>query len=156
MTFSIGNQGISQALDMLRHRAEHLYMHSIETAVAAIQIAKTLGLDEHVQVCRDIALLHDVGKIAVADAILEKPFPLTEAEWVEMRKHPLRGAQILVSTNGDSYVQDLFPFVLQHHERPDGSGYPRGLTTPLIHPLSRIVIIADQWAAMTANRSYRG
>jgi diguanylate cyclase (GGDEF)-like protein len=94
--------------------------------------------------------LHDIGKIATPGSILQKPGPLTEEEWVEVRRHPELGAQMLA---GDA-LQDLQDWVLAHHERPDGSGYPRGLAGDDIPLEARILAVADAYEAMTADRPY--
>ena len=99
------------------------------------------------------ALLHDIGKIAVSDAILLKPAKLTEEEWVEMRKHSGAGEQIL---NRVSFLRSAAIIVRHHHERFDGTGYPDGLAREQI-PLmgARIFAFADTLDAMTSDRHYR-
>ena len=96
-------------------------------------------------------LLHDLGKIGVADTILQKPGALSEAEWNEMRKHPELGARIFSGANLD----DLSAWVLAHHERPDGRGYPSGLAGDEIPLEARILAVADSFEAMTSDRVYR-
>jgi diguanylate cyclase len=90
-----------------------------------------------------------VGKIGVSDSILQKPGPLSETEWHEMRKHPEIGARILGG------FEDLRGWVLAHHERPDGHGYPRGLASEAIPLEAKILAVADSYEAMTADRVYR-
>jgi ribonuclease P protein subunit RPR2 len=99
-------------------------------------------------------LLHDVGKIAVADSILFKPGPLTDDEWQQMRQHPLAGAQILErcpTLRGS----DLVRIVRHHHERWDGRGYPDGLAGPDIPVACRAFAVADTFDAITSDRPYR-
>jgi HD-GYP domain-containing protein (c-di-GMP phosphodiesterase class II) len=98
------------------------------------------------------ALLHDIGKIGVPDAILLKPAGLTEEEWVTMREHPLHGDQIL---RGISFLEGATRVVAQHHEKWDGSGYPRGLRGEEIDFNARIFAVADAFDAMTSDRVYR-
>ena len=95
-------------------------------------------------------VLHDIGKIAVPDAILNKPGPLTPEEWEAMRKHPEFGRRIL-----EPMSWDLAARVLAHHEQPDGTGYPFGLTGEQIPLAARIFAVADSYEAMTTDRVYR-
>ena len=98
------------------------------------------------------ALLHDVGKIGVPDAILRKNGPLDDVEWGHMRQHPTIGAQML---NGLELLKPAVPAVLHHHERYDGKGYPNGLAGAAIPANARIVAIADAFDAMLTDRPYR-
>jgi diguanylate cyclase (GGDEF)-like protein len=115
-------------------------------------IAAQLGLaPERVRRIEVAGILHDIGKIGLPDAILQKPGPLGTAEFAEIRTHPEIGAQIL-SGRG---LEDLREWVLAHHERPDGKGYPRGLADPDIPLEAKILAVADSYEAMTADRVYR-
>ena len=98
------------------------------------------------------ALLHDIGKIGVPDAILLKPGKLTPEEWVEMRKHPQTGYTILQPI---PFLAVPAEIVLSHQERIDGGGYPRGLQGDAIPIGARIFSIADTFDAITSNRPYR-
>jgi putative nucleotidyltransferase with HDIG domain len=98
------------------------------------------------------ALLHDIGKIGVPDSILLKPGPLTKEEWVEMRRHPDIGFQIL---KGIPFLQKAAEIVLAHQERFDGGGYPNGLKRQEIPIGARIFAIADTFDAITSDRPYR-
>jgi HD-GYP domain-containing protein (c-di-GMP phosphodiesterase class II) len=118
-----------------------------------LAIGKRLGIPE--QELPDIgrgALLHDIGKIGVPDAILLKPDRLTPAEWEEMRRHPQIGWTILKSIEFLDVSADI---VLSHQERWDGGGYPRGLSGEAIPVGARIFAIADCYDAMTTDRPYR-
>jgi HD-GYP domain-containing protein (c-di-GMP phosphodiesterase class II) len=97
------------------------------------------------------ALLHDIGKIAIADRILLKSESLTSDEWVEMRKHTERGAQIIA---GIPALQPALPVITQHHERWDGTGYPLGLAGESIDIKARIFAVADALDAITSDRPY--
>lgn len=97
-------------------------------------------------------LLHDIGKIAVPDAILQKNGPLTDDEWTVMRQHPCLGHEILY---GIAFLADALPIVLYHHERFDGRGYPDGLKGEAVPLGARIFSVADAFDAMTADRHYR-
>ena len=99
------------------------------------------------------ALLHDIGKIGVPDAILRKPGKLSDEEWVEMRKHPEIGRQILDQVGGAfSHMSNI---VAAHHERWDGFGYPNGLSGEDIPLGARIITVVDAYDAMTERRVYR-
>ena len=96
-------------------------------------------------------VLHDVGKVGIPSSIVMKPGPLTPVEWAVMRKHAEIGASMLEGIGRD----DLADWVHCHHERPDGTGYPRGLKGEEIPLESRIVAVADAYEAMTHDRVYR-
>jgi len=97
------------------------------------------------------ALLHDIGKIGVPDAILRKPSRLTNVEWTTMRQHPLIGLRIL---SGIDFLKDASLVVVQHHERWDGRGYPFGLRGIEIDRNARIFAVADAFDAMISDRAY--
>ncbi len=92
-----------------------------------------------------------MGKIGVQDDVLRKPGPLDAAEWVEMRKHPELGARIVEAAG----LREIAEWVLAHHERPDGNGYPHALSGDQIPLEARILAVADAYEAMTADRPYR-
>jgi diguanylate cyclase (GGDEF)-like protein/putative nucleotidyltransferase with HDIG domain len=140
---------LAETLDL---RDSGTAQHS-QTVGRLCEIAATaLGLPaDRVERVRLAGLLHDLGKIGVADTILQKPGALSEAEWNEMRKHPELGARILSGANLD----DLSAWVLAHHERPDGRGYPSGLAGDEIPLEARILAVADSFEAMTSDRVYR-
>ena len=118
----------------------------------AAALARELGLsDEMVDRVRCAGVLHDLGKIGVPDSILKKPGPLSEREWAEMRKHPEIGAHILEGKD----LTDVRQWILEHHERPDGRGYPFGLGPEQIPLEAQIIAVADAFEAMTADRVYR-
>jgi HD-GYP domain-containing protein (c-di-GMP phosphodiesterase class II) len=98
------------------------------------------------------ALLHDVGKVGVPDRILLKQGPLTDAEWMEMRKHPELGWALLQKVG---YLRVASPIVLQHHERWDGGGYPAGIAGERIVLGARVFQVVDAYDAMTTRRPYR-
>jgi len=126
--------------------------HSQAVGRYAERIARELGLSvKAADRVRVAALLHDVGKIGVAESVLRKPGPLDEGEWELVRKHPEIGARLL----GDRRLEDVREWVLAHHERPDGLGYPRGLRAEAIPLEARIVAVADAYESMTTERPYR-
>ncbi len=127
--------------------------HSTRVALYSGQIAKAYGMDE--KQCREIewaAQLHDIGKIAIPDAILNKDSRLTDEEYAKMKSHTLEGAEILKDFTLLDHVTEG---ALYHHERPDGRGYPQGLKGEDIPLYARIIGVADAFDAMTANRVYR-
>lgn len=97
------------------------------------------------------AILHDIGKIAVREAILSKSGPLTLDEWLEMRQHPVVGGRML---EGIPYLAPAVPIVVYHHERWDGTGYPEGLRAEAIPREARLLAVVDAFDAMTTDRSY--
>jgi diguanylate cyclase (GGDEF)-like protein/putative nucleotidyltransferase with HDIG domain len=126
--------------------------HSETVGRYAELMARELGLSEqHVGRVRLAGLLHDVGKVGVPDAILSKPGPLTPDERAAIARHPELGAQILQHPS----LADVQAWVGAHHERPDGAGYPRGLSGEAVPLEARIVAVADAYEAMTSDRSYR-
>ncbi len=127
--------------------------HSQRVANYSKLIAIEIGLDgeEREQVYLS-ALLHDVGKVGIPDAILNKPGPLTTEEYEVMKQHPVLGAKIMCQIR---QLEPIIPGMLQHHERWDGSGYPEGLLSDEISLAARIIGVADTFDAMTTNRPYQ-
>src|SRR5205085_12028521 len=116
--------------------------------------ARNLGRsEEELRLIRLGALLHDIGKIGIPEAILHKPGPLTEEEWAVMRRHPDIGRQILEQTGG--ILQLLSHIIAAHHERWDGQGYPNKLAREAIPVSARILAVVDSYDAMTSDRPYR-
>ncbi len=141
---------LSSALDIkdwMTHR------HARRVSRLSVALANRLRLSEHeVQEVEHGARLHDIGKIGVADHILRKPAPLSDEEWLEMRRHPEHGYEIL---KGIDFLRDAADVVYAHHERFDGSGYPRGLAGHEIPLGARIFAVVDAFDAMTSRRPYR-
>ncbi len=134
----------------------YTHRHSERVATLASRIASEIGLGvEQQEVAELSALLHDVGKIAVPDSILNKPGQLTVEEFAEMRKHPVHGAQILANIKSP-LVSAVLPGVQYHHEKWDGSGYPEGLSGSRIPLLGRLLGVADFLDALTSARAYHG
>jgi HD-GYP domain-containing protein (c-di-GMP phosphodiesterase class II) len=132
----------------------YTHRHSERVAALAKRIAEEMGLDaDKRQIAELSALVHDVGKIAVPDSILNKPGRLTTEEFAEMRKHPVHGARIL-SNIQSPLVSAVLPGVRYHHERWDGSGYPEGLSGDAIPLLGRLLGVADFLDALTSVRAY--
>ena len=118
-----------------------------------IQLARAVGVgNEGIVHIRRGALLHDMGKLGIPDRILLKPDKLTEEEWVIMRKHPVYAYDMLSSIE---YLRPALDIPYCHHEKWDGSGYPRGLKGEEIPLAARIFAVIDVWDALTSNRPYR-
>jgi HD-GYP domain-containing protein (c-di-GMP phosphodiesterase class II)/pSer/pThr/pTyr-binding forkhead associated (FHA) protein len=133
----------------------YTHRHSERVAAFAVRLARQLGLSTDDRSVVELSgLLHDVGKIGVPDAILNKPGKLTEDEFKEMRRHPMHGAAILSNIQSQK-VLNLLPGVKYHHERWDGKGYPEGLKGEDIPLLGRILAVADFLDALSSDRAYR-
>jgi putative nucleotidyltransferase with HDIG domain len=141
---------LSRSLDA---RDSHSGSHSKRMASLSEQLAIRYGFTnrETRELCW-AALLHDIGKIGVEDQILYKPGPLTDHEWEIIKTHPDVGAQMIHGLSGMESISNL---ILCHHERMDGSGYPRGLTGEEIPLGARIIAVVDSYSAMTEGRNYR-
>ena len=126
--------------------------HSDRVATLSAEIAAQLGLPaEEVELTRLAGSLHDLGKLAIPEEILRKPAMLSDAERLVLERHPQIGYRMLESLG----VDPIADWVLHHHERWDGSGYPDGLAEDRIPLGARIIFVADAFDAMTSNRLYR-
>jgi PAS domain S-box-containing protein len=143
-------QGWSRALDLRDKETEG---HTICVAEMTVALAKSfaLGAEEILQIQRG-ALLHDIGKMGVPDAILLKPGPLTGEEWELMKRHPAYAYELLSPIQ---YLRPALDIPYCHHEKWDGSGYPRGLAGEQIPLAARIFAIVDVWDALRSDRPYR-
>jgi HD-GYP domain-containing protein (c-di-GMP phosphodiesterase class II) len=118
-----------------------------------VRLARSLGCtDEEIVHIRRGALLHDMGKMGIPDEILQKPGPLTEEEWIVMRRHPQYAYQMLSPI---SYLNQALIIPYYHHERWDGSGYPHGLKGEEIPLFARLFAVVDVWDALSSDRPYR-
>ncbi len=137
----------------LEARDPNLRGHSARVTLIAEGLARKLGWrDERLDALRLGGSLHDVGKIAVNSSLLRKPGPLSEEELAEIRTHPVAGARLIESVPD---FHSALPYVLHHHERWDGTGYPHGLGGEEIPVEARLLGVADAFDAMTSDRSYR-
>ncbi len=150
MAYDYTLEGWSRALDLRDRETEH---HTERVCEKSLQLAKRMGMSEteliHV---RRGALLHDIGKMGVPDHILLKPGPLTEEEWVIMRKHPEIARDLLSPIE---YLRPALDIPYCHHEHWDGGGYPRGLKGEQIPKAARIFFVVDVWDALSNDRPYR-
>jgi putative two-component system response regulator len=143
-------EGWIAALDLRDKETEG---HSLRVTHLAVRMAQEWGLsDREIVHVRRGALLHDVGKLGVPDAILLKPGPLTDSEWVVMRKHPVSAYEWFSLIE---YLRPALDIPYCHHEKWNGSGYPRGLAGEQIPLAARIFAIIDVWDALTSDRPYR-
>jgi two-component system, cell cycle response regulator len=150
---SAGRQTRDVLLRSLSERQPDLHVHLRGTADLALAVGRELGMQgEELDDVAHAAELHDVGKIAIPDAILAKSTPLDETEWVFMRRHTIIGERILLAAPA---LRSVARLVRSSHERWDGDGYPDGLAGEEIPLGARIVAVCDAFDAMTTNRPYR-
>jgi PAS domain S-box-containing protein/putative nucleotidyltransferase with HDIG domain len=143
-------EGWSHAMDLRDKETEG---HTLRVTQLALKLAKAFGLsDEELVQVRRGALLHDIGKMGVPDGILLKPGPLSEDEWVLMRKHPVFALEMLSPIR---YLRKALDIPYCHHEKWDGSGYPQGLKGHQIPLAARIFAVVDVWDALRSDRPYR-
>jgi putative two-component system response regulator len=143
---------VSVLANTIEGRDPYTKGHVERVAGYALCLAGELGwAPEHLRMLEFGAMLHDIGKIVIPDTILNKPSALTPMEWDAMREHPAAGARILREI---SHLQSTVPYVLYHHERWDGSGYPQGLKGKDIPVEGRLLAIVDVYDALTTARPY--
>jgi putative nucleotidyltransferase with HDIG domain len=127
--------------------------HSHRTVKLTIELARKLGIEEkELELVRWGALLHDIGKMGIPDSIMQKPDQLTESEWEIVRQHPEFAKKWLSSI---VYLKDALDIPYCHHEKWDGTGYPRGLKGQQIPLAARIFAVIDVWDALHSDRPYR-
>lgn len=150
---SLKGRVIDNIIAALNHKSSREEVHSRHVSSLCEKMGKALGLEEYkIKELKVFGLLHDIGKIAISDKILNNPNKLTENEWIEMKNHAEIGYRIL-STNNE--LIEIAEYVLAHHERWDGQGYPKGLKGSEIPLPARICAIADAYDAMISVRSYK-
>jgi putative nucleotidyltransferase with HDIG domain len=139
----------------LDSRDKYTAFHSVNVARYSDLIAKEMRLSP--KFCEDMmlgALLHDIGKIGIPEHILNKPDKLTDAEYEIIKTHPTIGYEMVKHINAFE-KNGVLDAILYHHEREDGSGYPKGLYSEEIPSIAKIIAVADSFDAMTSNRTYR-
>jgi HD-GYP domain-containing protein (c-di-GMP phosphodiesterase class II) len=150
-------RGYPEALSTLVKAVEvkdaYTHGHSLRTAVLAVELGLQMSLPpDRLRIIARGAYLHDLGKIAIPDQILNKPGALTAEERKIVESHPQHGYEL---ASAASSLQEVLPVILHHHERMDGQGYPAGLCGTAIPLEARVVSVADVWDALTSNRAYR-
>ncbi len=146
-------QSTNALLKAIDARDHYTLIHSQQVSQHAVQIAKKLELpDETVVVIKNAGLLHDIGKIGIEEKILVKNKALTDEEYQLLKRHSVIGVNILKDI---SFLEQELPFILHHHERFDGSGYPHGLKSRSIPLGAKILAVADAYVAMTTDREFK-
>jgi len=150
---SMRGKRLKAIINALYEKDKREEQHSRGVSALCESMGKALCLPEkEIETLKTVGLLHDIGKIAIEESIFNKPGKLTEDEWKEIKRHPEIGYRLLNTVNDMSVMAG---YVLSHHEKWDGSGYPKGLKGEEIPLQSRIVAVADTYDAMTSERSYR-
>lgn len=127
--------------------------HADRVSQFAVELGRELGVNgADAEILRKGGLLHDIGKIAIPDAILLKPGKYTEEEFTVMKRHPVLGCEICQKLDS---LRSALPLIRNHHERLDGTGYPDGLKGDAISPLVRAVSVVDIYDALRSRRSYK-
>lgn len=140
-------------VNVLEHRDAYTAGHSQRVTEITMATARAINMpDEEMNTLRLAGLIHDLGKIGIEDDILRKPGRLDEREYSIIKTHPEKGVQIIEPLD---FLKDTIPIILHHHERFDGTGYPKGLGGHEIPLGSRIIAAADTFDAMTSSRAYR-
>ncbi|MFA6255166.1 MAG: HD domain-containing phosphohydrolase [Patescibacteria group bacterium] len=138
----------------LEFRSHYTAGHSNRVSTYAVAVGKKLGLrPEELLLLEHGGLIHDIGKIGIRDEVLEKPGQLTVEEWAEMKQHPDRGVAMI--KDGGAFSEGVARFILRHHERPDGKGYPNGIGEDQLTTAELILGAVDCFDAMTSRRNYR-
>ncbi len=138
---------------MLNNKDNYTYLHCVHVGMISYYIAKWINMSEEEAIYIGKAgYLHDIGKSNINNELLNKPSKLNENEYNQIKKHTILGCEIIRSNIGN---EDFASTALQHHERLDGSGYPFGLLDSEIHPIAKIVAIADIYSAMITTRVYQ-
>lgn len=154
-TFASMSTEISSLMEIVKKVEEkdrYTYQHSSRVAEHAVRTAKKLGVSaELLNRLTESSYLHDIGKVHIPEEILNKPGKLTKEEFDIVKRHPEDGAKMLEGTMYES----LIPILEQHHERLDGTGYPRGLKADEILLEAKIIAVSDTFDAMTEDRAYR-
>ncbi|MCM8781795.1 MAG: HD domain-containing protein [Candidatus Omnitrophica bacterium] len=144
---------ISALAKTIELKSHYTGEHEAKTVYYAVNLAKALGLSEkEVEMVKEAAMLHDLGKIVISKKILLKKGKLTKKEYEEIKRHPLIAADIVKPVQ---IFNHIIPLILYHHERWDGKGYPYGLKRNQIPIGAQVVSIADEYQALISNRPYR-
>jgi len=139
---------------VLEAKDAYTHGHSHRVTGICMSVGARLGLnDEELEALRIAATLHDIGKIAIPESVLNKAGPLSDEEWEVVRRHPVVGCEILAPV---TFLAKAMPIIRYHHERQDGKGYPDGVPAGTLSKSVRTIIVADAYDAMASDRAYRG
>lgn len=153
VTQLVAQKDVVSLLLLLNDNDNYTYNHSLQVGMLSYYIASWLGYSkDEAYMAGKAGYLIDIGKCKIPQEILHKPGKLTPEEFAEVKLHTLYGYEIILHSTGDELSAKV---ALQHHERDDGSGYPKGLTANEIHPYAKIAAVADVYSAMTSNRVYQ-
>jgi HD-GYP domain-containing protein (c-di-GMP phosphodiesterase class II) len=148
------NPGAIVSLARLKTHDDYTYMHSMAVCALMVSLGRQLGMDE--SAAREVGLagmLHDMGKAMMPLEVLNKPAKLTDAEYEIMKTHPQHGYELLLE--GKGVGETTLDVALHHHERPDGKGYPHGLSGDALTRVARMGAVCDVYDAITSNRPYK-
>lgn len=146
--------GVLDYLYDIRLHSDYTFQHSLNVAIIAGIVGKWRGCrGQELKHLIIAALLHDIGKLIIPSAVLDKPGKLSESEFELIKMHPREGYRL--AKDADKLPDEVRLGILQHHERADGSGYPAGLAGDDIHAFAKVIAIADIYDAMTSDRTYR-
>jgi putative nucleotidyltransferase with HDIG domain len=144
--------GLMDIVKKVEAKDRYTYLHSDRVANYSIKIGKKMKLNKvQIENLNTASYVHDIGKVNVPEHILNKPTKLTEEEFEIIKKHPSDGAEMIKGT----FYEEIAPIIEQHHERLNGSGYPKGLTGDEILLEAKIIAVSDTFDAMTEDRVYR-
>lgn len=147
------HEGLSNLLDNVESKDLYTYNHGNRVQMYSLKIGEKLNLSEDkIYVLQIASLFHDIGKYFVPDDILKKPDKLTQEEYERIKRHSSDSSKLLK----EQFEQEILVAVEQHHERLDGTGYPKGLRGEQITLEARIIAVADTYDAITSDRAYRG
>ncbi|WP_210546697.1 HD-GYP domain-containing protein [Rhodoferax sp. PAMC 29310] len=148
------NPGALISLARLKTVDDYTYLHSVAVCAMMVALAKQLGMSESdIRLAGLAGLMHDLGKAVMPMAVLNKPGKLTDAEFKIIKSHPVEGHKLLLT--GDSVDEIVLDVCLHHHEKMDGSGYPRGLSGDKISIFAKMGAVCDVYDAITSNRPYK-
>jgi len=143
-------------MQKVRDTDEETFHHCVRVSRGARLLAQAAGLSEYEQKVAEYAgLFHDIGKVFVPTTIINKPGKLTDEEYDIMKSHPMKSVQMIEPLCRHQFFKDLIPGIMHHHERVDGRGYPFKTAGADIPYISKVILVADTWDAMSMDRAYR-
>lgn len=147
---------VRSIMKRVRETDNETYEHCVRVSRTSRLLAQAAGLDEYQQKVAEYAgLFHDIGKVYVPLTIINKPGKLTDQEYDVMKSHPVKSVQMIEPLCHYQFFKDLVPGIMHHHERIDGRGYPFKVGGDEIPYISKVILVADTWDAMSMDRAYR-